>query len=316
MKKWWLSVEMVAAFAAVYVIWGSTYLAIRFAIEDMPPLLMAGVRMVLGGLAFYVIARALGAPKPTPTHWRTTAIIGLLMPAIGTGGITWAEKLVPSGLTALLVGTVPMLVVVFEWLRSRDARPRPSTILGLVIGFFGVGVLVGPGHFAGAHSIDPLGALVIIAASVAWAYGSVKSNHLPMPSSDALAIGMKLLWAGVMLSIFGLLVGEGAQVDVGAITPKAWLSFWYLVIFGSIAFGAYLWLIKHASPSRASTYAYVNPVIAVFLGWGLGGEELSPRSLLALVLIVGAVVLIIATKKKKVALVTEPTPDEQTLFAK
>lgn len=307
---------MVAAFAAVYIIWGSTYLAIRFAIEDIPPLLMAGARFLLGGGAFYLFARAMGAPKPTATHWRTTALIGLLMPAIGTGGITWAEKFVPSGLTALLVGTVPMLVVLFEWLQSRDVRPNLSTIFGLIAGFAGVAVLVGPGHFAGAGSIHPVGAIVILGASVSWAYGSAKSNHLTMPSSDALGIGMKMLWAGVMLIVFGLLIGEGSDLQFSAIGPKAWSSFWYLVIFGSSAFGAYLWLIKHASPSRAATYAYVNPVIAVFLGWAMGDEALAPRTLLALVLIVGAVILIISSKRKKAELVVNPATDDRTLYAK
>jgi drug/metabolite transporter (DMT)-like permease len=287
------TLKLVTAFAAVYLVWGSTYLAIRFVVETLPPFIMAGARFLLAGTILYVWARYKGAVRPTFAHWRATALIGGLLLLGGNGGVVWAEKFVPSGLTALLVAMVPMWVVLVEWLRPRGVKPSLMTIAGLVLGFAGICILASPKEILGSGSVDPIGAGVLVIASLSWAIGSVRSKHVPLPSSGLLTTGMQMLCGGALLMVFGTIVGDWSQLHWAGVTVKSVLSLAYLVVFGSlIGFTAYMWLLKVTTPARVSTYAYVNPVVAVMLGWALGGESLNWRTILSAAVIVPAVVCI------------------------
>ena len=300
--------KVLAAFAAVYVIWGSTYLAIRIAIESLPPLLMAGARFLLAGTLLYAIMRLRGEPAPARRHWGSTALIGLLLLMFGNGGVTLAERTVPSGVAALLVAMVPMWMVLLEWLRRGGNRPTGRTIIGLVIGFAGMVLLVGPGGFGGDR-VDPLGAGLVIAGSLAWAAGSIYSRGAALPKSAFLATGMEMMWGGVWLLLAATVMGEWGTVDPSAFTTRSVLAFVYLVVFGSlVGFTAYIWLLGVSTPARVSTYAYVNPVVAVLLGWALLDEPLSARILGAAAIIVAAVAVITMGKRAPAAPVTAAEP--------
>lgn len=284
---------VLAAFAAVYVIWGSTYLAIRIAIETLPPFLMAGVRFLVAGALLYAWARLTGAPRPTRVHWRATAVIGAFLLFGGTGGVAWAEQTVPSGITALLIAAVPLWMVLLDWLRPGGSRPGGAVLLGLGVGFAGVIVLVGPGEIAGSGGVDPVGAAVIMVACLSWAVGSLYSRGAPLPDSPLLSTAMEMLAGGAILTAAGLVTGEASRVEPAAVSAASLAALGYLVVFGSIiAFNAYVWLLRNAATHRVATYAYVNPVVAVVLGWAVAGEEIGPRTLLAAAIIVGAVALI------------------------
>ncbi len=287
------------AFAAVYVVWGSTYLAIRFAVQTIPPFLMAGVRFVIAGALLYTWVRLRGAPRPTRSQWRATAIVGALLLLGGNGGVVWAEQHVPSGITALLVATVPLWMVLFEWFRPGGSRPRLAVIGGVVLGLAGMALLVQPGSPAGGGAADPVGAAVLIAASVSWAWGSLWSRQADLPAVPLLATAMEMMAGGVLLLATGALTGELGRLAPRAISLPSAASLGYLVIFGSlVGFTAYTWLLRVASPAAVSTYAYVNPVVAVVLGWAIASEPITPRTLSAAAVIIGAVALITAGRAR------------------
>lgn len=299
---------LIAAFAAIYLLWGSAYLAIRFAIETMPPLLMAGLRFLIAGGFLYAFTRLRGAPRPTATNWRAAAVVGgLLLGA--NGAVTWAEQWVPSGLAALLIATVPLWMVLLSWLRGGD-RPSLAIAFGLLLGLAGIGLLVGPSNLLGGTRIDPFGALALLLGALSWAAGSLYSRHAPLPKTALLGTGMEMLFGGAALFSAGLFRGEKLQLS--AISRCSGLAFGFLVVFGSIvAFSAYFWLLRVTSPARASTYAYVNPVVAVFLGWAFAGEPVTGLTLFASALIVTAVAVIVMQQSRapKPAAITSPAPE-------
>ncbi len=287
-------VALVAAFAAVYVIWGSTYLAIRWGVAEIPPFLMAAVRFLAAGSVFTAWAVHRGAARPTARDWLTTALIGLLMAAGGNGLVSWALQRVPSGIGALLVSMVPFWVALADWLRPRGARPPGRVILGLALGFAGVALLVNPTDVAGARTLDAVGAGVIVVASLLWAAGSVCSRYAPQPASQALSSGMQMLGGGAVLLAMSAASGELAGLDWSTVSPAAFGAWTYLAAFGSVAYGCYLWLLKASTPAKAATYAYVNPVIALVLGYLLADESLSLWSLGCSAVVVTGVLLVVS----------------------
>jgi drug/metabolite transporter (DMT)-like permease len=294
-----VSLRIAAALGAVYVIWGSTYLAIRIGIESIPPFLMAGVRFVVAGGALYAWVRWRGAAKPDRIHWRSATIIGAWMLLGGNGGVCWAEQHVPSGLTALIIGTTPVWMTLLDWLWHGAGRPSARVALGLILGFAGVGLLISPGEFAGGDHVDPAGAGVLILATMSWAAGSLYSRRAALPATPLLGTAMEMLAGGIVLLAVSAAVGEWGRCDAAAVSARSLTALGYLIVFGSlIAFSAYIWLFRVTSTALASTYAYVNPLIAVFLGWAIVGEPITPRTLLAAVAIIAAVVAVISRPRR------------------
>jgi drug/metabolite transporter (DMT)-like permease len=284
--------RVVLAFAAVYLLWGSTYLAIRFGVETIPPFLMAGTRHLVAGLLLYGWLRARGAARPEPRHWLSAIPIGGLMLLGGNGLVTWAEQRVPSGLAALIVASVPIWMAVLAGLEKRRA-PNGYVIFGLALGLAGISLLVLPASLGGER-MEPLGAAALLLAALCWSIGSLASRRVPLPSSTLTAVAMEMIGGGALLWITGLSFGEGLRLHLSAISVKSALSLGYLVVFGSLlGFSAYVWLLRVTTPARVSTYAYVNPIVAVLLGTLLGGEPLTLRIGLAATGILASVALII-----------------------
>lgn len=272
--------------------WGSTYLAIRYAVETMPPFIMGGSRFLISGAMLYAWSRWRGAPRPTLRQWRNATIAGGFLLLGGNGGVVWAEQTVPSGLTALLVSILPFWLVIIEWARPPRRRPSAAVLIGLVVGFIGLVVLIGPGDI-GANGVSLLGAIVLILASLSWAIGSFWSRDADMPESGLLTTGMEMLAGGALLFLAGVSAGELGGFDVGAVPTASWIGWIYLIVFGSlIGFTSYIWLLDKVSPARLGTYAYVNPVVAVILGWAIAGERLSMRTGVAAFIVICAVALI------------------------
>ena len=278
---------IVAAFAALYTTWGATYLAIRFAVEVLPPFLMVGTRFLVAGSILYLWARKGGAPRPDVSQWKSAAAIGLLILVFGNGLVSWAEQKIPSGLTALLAATVPFWMVILDWMRPRGVVPSGKVVLGLMIGFVGVAMLFQPWHSAEGGRLDLLSTAMLLVATFSFATGSLYSVGANLPSSPILSMGMEMLAGGFIAMWVGMLRGELADVEFSTFTVRSLLALTYLILFGSlVGFNAYMWLLRVCAPAWVSTYAFVNPVIAVFLGWALGGEPLTARTLLAASLII------------------------------
>ena len=288
-------VLIILAFAAVYVVWGSTYLGIRYAIETLPPFLMAGTRFSLAGAILFTWAILNGESiRSSFSQWPKALVIGGLLLLGGNGGVTWAEKYIPSGFAALLITTEPLWVVVLNWALSRT-RPNGRVLLGVFIGMAGVALLVGDGLKAGitGSSISFLAVGVSLLASVAWAAGSVYASRYPIKASTSMASGMQMLAGGSLLLVLALAVGDLQRLNLAAASWVSIGAFFYLLVFGSlIGFTAYSYLLRNVSPARAATYAYVNPVVAVLLGWLLAGEPLTSRMIIAAAVIIGSVILI------------------------
>ncbi len=286
---------IILAFAAVYLIWGSTYLAIRYAIETLPPFLMAATRFLTAGAILISWARLKGdKAKLSSTQWRRAFVIGGLLLLCGNGGVTWAEKYIASGLAALLVATEPLWVVIVSSVLTRK-WPNARVLLGVLIGLGGVALLVSGGRdsWGNASIMSLAGVGVVIAAGFAWASGSVYANRNPINATTSLASGMQMLAGGSLLFLAGLGGGEFKRLSIAGASWVSISAFLYLTLFGSlVGFTAYSWLLRNVTPALAATYAYVNPVVAVLLGWLIASEPVTWRMLLAAAVIVGSVVLI------------------------
>jgi drug/metabolite transporter (DMT)-like permease len=292
--------QIFAAFASIYLIWGSTYLAIRYAVETIPPFIMGGIRFLISGALLYLWARYRGAPRPTRIHWRNAVIAGGFLLLGGNGAVVWAEQFVPSGLTALLVSILPFWLVIIEWVRPPRRRPSGAVLVGLVLGFVGIIVLVGPSGVGGHGDVRPIGALVLILGSLSWAIGSFWSRDAQLPESGLLTTGMEMLGGGVLLLIVGTLAGEFSHFDVHGISNASAVGLLYLITFGSLlGFTSYIWLLDKVSPARLGTYAYINPIVAVLLGWAIAGERLSIRTGVAAAIVICAVALITTARSTK-----------------
>ncbi|MBA3652290.1 MAG: EamA family transporter [Chthoniobacterales bacterium] len=290
------------AFAALYLIWGSTYLAIRFAIETIPPFLMAGTRFLLAGFIMYGIAFAQGAPRSSGREWKTALIVGGCLLLGGNGGVTFAEQYVSSGLASVMVATVPIYIALLGWAMGMAARPRPIVWLGLAGGFLGVAILVGPAlNFApGARAHPEVGMLILLCSSFLWSAGSLYSRVAKNASSPFLATAQQMLCGGTLLILAGLLTGEPRRLRLHNITWLSFNAFTYLVLIGAIVgYTAYTWLLRHCDPAKVATYAYVNPIVAVLLGSAFAHETLSARAIIAAGLIIGSVALVITVQQSQ-----------------
>jgi len=291
--------KLVAAFAAIYVIWGSTYLAILIAIQTLPPLLMAGARFLIAGLILLAWAWRTARQAPTSRQLRNAAIIGLLLLVGGNGAVVLAERLVPSGLAALIVATLPFWMVLLEWARPGGTKPSLGVVIGLMLGLVGLGVLIGPSVMhpdsvgTANNGISIAGVVILMIGEIAWATGSLLARHMDLPRSAPLATSIEMLAAGVVFLIVSTLTHEREFFDVARVSGHSVAGLIYLITFGSIvAFSAYTWLLKVSTPAKVATYAYVNPVVALFLGWAFAGESLSLRTGIASAIIIAAVAAI------------------------
>lgn len=284
--------RFIAAFAAIYVIWGSTYLAIKFAIASIPPFLMLSLRFMPAGLLLYAFLRWRGVPAPTRAEWAAAAGVGTLMLAGGTGAVAWAEKSIHSGLAALLVAAVPMWMVLFDWLGPAKRKPTRRVLFGLAIGFTGVALIVGPA-WEGAGMAGLGAVLAVMFGTICWAIGSVYSRYVSLPKSAFMASAAEMIAAGIALLVFAVVVGDTSAFDAAAVTAESALSVLYLIAFGSIiAYAAYVWLLHNTTPARVSSYAFVNPLVAMLLGVWLGNESFGLVAVTAAALVVASVVLI------------------------
>lgn len=284
---------VVAAFAAVYLIWGSTYLGIRFAIETLPPFGMSGARFIVAGAVLYAWCRRRGASAPTAIHWRSALIVGGFLLLGANGLVAWSEKVIPSGIACLLVSTLPLWMVLLHAIQPGGTRPNGAEVIGLLLGFGGVYLLIDSGASFGDDGIDRVGAAALLVAPLLWAIGSLYSRRAPLPSSQLLATAMEMLAGGVLMVFVGTLLGEFNGFSIEQVSMRSWIAWGYLVVFGSlVAFSAYMWLLQVCTPARVSTYAYVNPIVAVLLGWAIAGEKTTGRMILAMGVIIAAVVLI------------------------
>jgi drug/metabolite transporter (DMT)-like permease len=299
-KKVWI----ILAFAALYLIWGSTYLGILFAIQSIPPLLMAGTRFLFAGIILYAAARMSGAPRSPRIDWRTALIVGACLLLGGNGGVTLAEQYVPSGIAALLVATVPIYIALLSWLFGISKRPGAITWAGLAGGFVGVGVLIGPALRFSATGESPhtwIGMTILLCSSLIWSAGSLYSRTAKhAPPSPFLAAGQQMLCGGTLLIIAGIAKGELSHFDPRQITVQSLSAFIYLVFIGGIiGYVSYAWLLRYCEPAKVATYAYVNPIVAVFLGAVFAGETLTLRTLIGAGLIIGSVAVVIMAQQMK-----------------
>jgi len=294
--------KLLLAFAIIYLVWGSTFLAIRVGVREVPPFLLAGLRFLIAGLILFGWMRAKGTVSPTAREWFSAILLAVLIFVLDYGLLFWAERRVPSGIAAVMMATIPVFMTLSEILFLKTQRLTPRLGIALLVGIGGVLVLVSRSISFGDSPIDTIGAVALIVAAIGWSVGSALTRKLPLPSSKAMSSGAQMLAGGVLLTLTSWLLGEFHGFRVQAVSIKAWFALAYLIVAGSIvAFTAYVWLIHHESPTKVGTYAYVNPVVAVLLGYFLGGEGLSLRTIVGTMLVLVSVVVITTTPKKQVS---------------
>jgi drug/metabolite transporter (DMT)-like permease len=287
------------ALLALYIVWGSTYLGIKVAIETIPPFFHAAVRFLASGIILVIWQRSVGVAMPTRQQWISTAIIGNLLLLGGNGLVSWAEQFIPSGIAALIIGSVPIFLVIGEALRPGGVKPNWQAILGIVIGFIGIYVLVGPSKEAGM-ALNVFGVIALLSACVLWTIGSIYSKNADLPKSVLMSTGAQMLMGSIGLFIVSALTGELVGWDASAVSARSIYGVLYLIFIGSlIGFVAYGWLLQNAPISLVATYAYVNPIVAVLLGYWFGNETLEPRIWLATAIIVGSVMFINSRSKPR-----------------
>ena len=300
---------MLTALLTVYVVWGSTYLGIRLAIASIPPFFMAGTRYLVAGGAMFLFALFRGAKMPSRVEWRDALIVGGCLLLVGNGGVTFAEQYVPSGTAALLVATVPVFLTVFAWLTKLGPRPSGMVCIALVLGLLGVGILSRPGPDSAMSPGNEVhwyaGIIALLASAALWAVGSLYSRKAAHPSSAVIGVGIQMICGGVLLLLVSVLTGEAGRVDLERVTAESLLAWIYLVVFGAIiAFTAYIYLTRVCSPALLGTYPFVNPVVAVLLGWSVAGETLDSRTISGTaVIVVSVVIIVVSTNRTKRAVV-------------
>jgi len=288
------------AFAIIYFVWGSTYLAIRVGVSEVPPFLLAAMRFLVAGLVLYGWMIAKGERSPTARQWRSVSFLAILIFVIDYGLVFWSEQRVPSGIAAVMMATIPAFMALSEIIFLRTQRLTARLALALLIGIGGVAVLMSRSLNLGGAPIDTVGAVALIIASMSWSVASILTRKLPLPPSKVMSSGAQMLAGGVFLAVTAAALGEFRNFHPSAVSHGAWLSLLYLIVAGSIiGFTAYIWLLHHESPTKVGTYAYVNPVVAVLVGYFLGGEALGLRTILGTLLILVSVVVITTTQAKK-----------------
>jgi drug/metabolite transporter (DMT)-like permease len=298
------------ALIALYLVWGTTYLAIRFAVQTIPPFLMAGSRFLVSGLILYIWRRLAGDPAPTARQWRSAIIIGLLLLLGGNGVVSWAEQHVASGIAALMIASIPLWIAVIDALRPGGRRPDARIIAGLLLGFAGMSILItSSGGSTPAAGRDLVGLLALLGAALIWSLGSIYARDADMPQSALLGTGIEMLGGAAGLFLVGTVSGEWTQVHLHDIASSSLIGLAYLVVFGSlVGFVSYTWLLRHAPLSLVSTYAYVNPVVAIFVGAWLGKEVINGRIILSALIIIGSVVVINLSRQARVIQEEEVAP--------
>jgi len=292
--------KIVLSFAIIYLVWGSTFLAIRIGVREVPPFLFAGMRFSAAGIMLYAWMRAKGAASPTRREWASLSLLAVLIFVLDYGLLFWAEKRVPSGVAAVMMATIPVFMALAEILFLRTQRLTLRLASALLIGIAGVAVLVSRSVGFGEAAIDTSGAIALVVAAISWSLASVLTRKLHLPESKVMSSGAQMLAGGILLTLTAAILGEFRGFQVNAVSTGAWLALVYLIVAGSIvAFTAYVWLIHHESPTKVGTYAYVNPVVAVLLGYALGGEGLGARTIVGTLLVLVSVVAVITTTRKE-----------------
>ena len=292
--------KTLTAFAIIYFVWGSTFLAIRIGVNEVPPLLLAAMRFATAGLVLYLWMLASGERSPTLREWSSASLLGLIIFLFDYGLLFWSEKRIPSGIAAVMLATIPVFMALSEIIFLRTQKLTARLLLALLIGIAGVAVLMSRSLNLGGVPIDKLGAIALIFAAISWSVASAFTRILPLPSSKVMSSGAQMLTGGIFLTIAAAAFGEFHNFHPSAVSRGAWLALLYLIVAGSIiGFTAYVWLIHHQSPTKVGTYAYVNPIVAVLVGYFLGGEALSSRTILGTLFVLISVIVITTTSAKK-----------------
>lgn len=292
--------KIILAFATIYLVWGSTFLAIRVGVREVPPFLYAAIRFTFAGLAIYLFMIARGEKSPTARQWSAATLLGAVIFLCDYGLLFWTERRVPSGIAAVMLATIPVWLSMAEIIVLRTLRMTPRLAIALAVGVGGVAVLMSRSLAIGGAPVDRAGAVALIIASISWSVASVITRKLPLPESKVMSSGAQMLTGGVLLFVAATTLGEFRGFDFASVSREAWLALAYLIVAGSIvAFTAYVWLIHHESPTKVGTYAYVNPVVAVIVGYFLGGEKLDARTLLGSACVLVSVIVITLGKGKK-----------------
>jgi drug/metabolite transporter (DMT)-like permease len=302
--------QIVLAFAIIYLVWGSTFLAIRVGVREVPPFLLAAMRFVVAGLVLYAWMRLKGTPSPTRREWIAASALGFMIFVVDYGCLFWAEQRVPSGIAAVVLATIPVFMTLSEITFLRTQRLTLRLALALLVGVFGVAILMNRSLSLGEAPVDRAGAIALLIAAVSWSVASAFTRKVPLPQSKPMSSAAQMFSGGLQLTVLAAITGEFRGFHLSAVSPAAWFSLVYLIIAGSIVgFTAYLWLIHHESPTRVGTYAYVNPVVAVIVGYLLGGESIGLRTALGTFLILISVIVITTTPKKVVRKQETPISD-------
>jgi len=297
----------IVAFASIYIIWGSTYLGIRVAVETIPPFLMGAGRFILAGSVLLFLVQRGSATWPTARQWRDNAVIGTFLLLGGNGFVSWAEQTLPSGLTALIIGIQPVFMVLTEWFWPGGHRPTRTTFVGLFLGFVGIVFLTAPWESTTTSGVNLPAVFLVLLACASWAFGSIWSRHVKNPAPPFQASALQMLGGSAALFLGGVVHGELSKFHLSAMSGQSVGAFFYLAFVGSlVGFSTFVWLMKHTTPARVSTYAYVNPVVAVFLGWLILHEPITTRTVMAAAIIVTAVVIITTQKSRKPAVSASP----------
>ena len=306
------------AFAIIYFVWGSTFLAIRIGVHEVPPLLLAALRFLISGLVLYGWTTIRGERSPNRRQWTSAFLLAFLIFVIDYGFLFWAEQRVPSGLAAVMMATIPVFMALSEIIFLRTQRLTVRLAFALLMGIAGVAVLVSHSLNLSGTPIDSVAAIALIIGAISWSVASALARKLPLPSSKVVSSAAQMLAGGVMLTIASAMFGEFRKFHPASVSLAAWLSLLYLIVAGSIAgFTAYVWLLHHESPTKVGTYAYVNPVVAVIIGYFLAGEELGLRTILGTAFVLVSVVVITTTRsqsaatqnrRRRVSPLSQPTP--------